>query len=157
MRHVTLLFALLACAPLLAAQTVPSIPAASTQSRPLAPDGDDYKSPGTAMAIGILLPGAGQLYAGKTGKGLALAGAGLVSAALVPALVASSSSAGTATFASLGAYAVFLGYGIATAGNDAREHNALLRRTALNIHPIVAVGSSGHPAFGMNVSMPFRL
>lgn len=47
----------------------------------------NHKSPGTAMVLSLLFTGAGQMYCGKVGRGLAFLAAALLSAVLILAVV----------------------------------------------------------------------
>lgn len=107
-------------------QPVPVPPeAAKSRSTP-------YKDPALATALSVLIPGGGQLYAGRLGKGLAVLGG--TAAAIGIAVDANQSSRcdggghscnvhGVQTVAIVGAVAVW-GYGWLTAGSDARRRNA---------------------------------
>jgi hypothetical protein len=90
-----------------------------------------YKDPNLATALSVLIPGGGQLYAGRWGKGLAVLGG--TAAGIGIAIDANQSSRcdgggpcnvhGVQTVAIVGAVAVW-GYGWLTAGQDARRKNA---------------------------------
>jgi TM2 domain-containing membrane protein YozV len=107
------------------------------------------KDPATATLLGVVLPGAGQMYAGRTGKGLALLG--LSVGAVVTGAQLSSGTACTVTVPNPGsnvyvtnctdgkrgplhagvgvAVASWL-YGAITAAGDARDANAVETRHA---------------------------
>ena len=106
------------------------------------------KDPGTATAMGLLFPGAGQLYAGRSGKGLGLLG--LSAAAVVGGAAASSTDKCTTTvegtgnvysqtctegkrgplYAGVGVAVVSWLYGAFSAAGDARDANEEAHRHA---------------------------
>jgi hypothetical protein len=111
-----------------------------------------YKDPRTATLFGVLITGGGQMYAGRTGKGLALLGLG-VGSVIAGAAMSSVATCSIVTEAdptggvprtssscndgSLGPLYAGLGvaigswlYGAVTAGNDARAANATLSARA---------------------------
>src|SRR4051812_5110845 len=102
-------------------------PSAAVKMQPIG-----YKDPELATILGVVLPGGGQFYAGRTGKG-----ALLLAGSVGSALVAVNTSHNTCDFGtswtacgSAGAEAVamfaavgFWAYGWLTAGRDARLHN----------------------------------
>ena len=115
-------------------QPVPPLSTAPARSRTT-----PYKDPDLATALGVLIPGGGQLYAGRYGKGLAVLGG--TAAGIGIAIDANQSSRcdgggpcnvhGVQTVAIVGAVAVW-GYGWLTAGSDARRKNAeMLNGTSL--------------------------
>lgn len=121
-----------------------------------------FKEPGTATLIGVLVPGGGQLYAGKITKGLTLlaVGYGSIIAGTVAAVETCDIDGCSRSLGLLYAgYAGYLAswiYGFATAGRDAHEVNASngYQRRA-SIAPIVTVGSDNRPAVGVALTMRF--
>jgi hypothetical protein len=106
-------------------------PIAKTQTLPV-------KDPQLATVIGVLIPGGGQLYASRYGKGLALL---LGSAATIGIAVdanrshcsvANTCNRTAVVTAGIGSAVVLWGFGWVTAANDARRFNAqMLNRTSL--------------------------
>lgn len=129
-------------------------------------DRPSFKEPGTATLIGVLVPGGGQLYAGKITKGLTLLAVGYGSIVAGTALAVTNcddigdyedgcTKSLTPLYIGYGGYLASWIYGLATAGGDAREVNAkngYQRRTS--IAPIV-VASNNRPAYGVSVTMRF--
>lgn len=98
---------------------------------------EDRKDPGTALAFSVFAPGAGQMYAGKPGKGAALLVASVGALVLGAATTTETCTGLTCTTNYTGlqlgvaASIALWGYSMVTAGADAREHNAKLeKRTA---------------------------
>lgn len=142
----------------LAALLLGATPALAQQQAPARPEG--YKDPGTAQLIGLLAPGAGQIWIGgdKQKKGFVLLGVGVL-APIVGAVASTSASCdfsgddfgcrnGTLAplyiglLASVGAEV----YGIITADDDAKDHNRKLgARVALleRVQPVIAPGREG--------------
>jgi TM2 domain-containing membrane protein YozV len=149
-----------------------SSPSPSTAS--IAPETQDgYKSPGIATLISVVVPGGGQMYAGKIGKGLVLlgisAGAVITGEALAVTTIGScnvdangnvSSSCGSinrtlaplyiGTGVALGAWI----YSMVTAGGDARAYNAKLgQRAELPVQPLIQRTATGATNFGLRVAL----
>ncbi len=105
-----------------------------------------HKDPGTAALLGVLFPGAGQMYAGRTGKGLGLLA--LSAGAVVGGAAASSSDKCTTSqqgniltmtctdgkrgplYAGIGVAVASWLYGAISAGGDARDANEAAQRHA---------------------------
>ncbi|HEU0302715.1 MAG TPA: hypothetical protein VFR37_24855 [Longimicrobium sp.] len=119
-----------------------------------------YKDPGTAMLVGVLVPGGGHMYAGETQKGLMLLGVGL--GGLVLGTAMTSSSAGiscdedvisceddTNYLPMAVGYLAWLGswiYGIVDADDSAHRMNAqrgLARLMSGDVVPMVASSGDG--------------
>lgn len=89
-----------------------------------APAGVVYKDPSLATILGFIVPGAGQMYAGKAGQGIVeflvtAVGAGIAIRSSSSSCVGSCSDAGIGAIAAIAAW----GFGFATAGRDARLYN----------------------------------
>jgi hypothetical protein len=124
-----------------------------------------HKDPGTAELLGVLLPGGGQLYAGRTGTGLGLLG--LSAAAVVTGAALSKDSKCSSLFDQSGntfnmtctkanhgpladgegvAFASWL-YGIVTAAGDVRDANAVVHHARAT--PVLE-RTHGRTAFGLS-------
>lgn len=127
-----------------------------------------YKDPSLARIIGVVFTGGGQIYAGRTGKGLALLGTAFGAAVIGGAMSAASIDYDcgwnetncdyTPSYAPLYlGYAVALaawGYGWYTAPDDAAASNvqqARQRYGSLPAQPILAPAQSGGVAVGMRI------
>jgi hypothetical protein len=120
----------------LAAQRSTTTEASTSAQSPAQAEG--YKSPGTATLISVIVPGGGSMYAGKTGKGLAILG---TSAAGVALSIAGAAQGNTGTtLGGLGLEVASWIYGITTASGDARDENA--KRT-ISIAPLITPGKVG--------------
>ncbi|HEY2378087.1 MAG TPA: hypothetical protein VGH98_19080 [Gemmatimonadaceae bacterium] len=103
-----------------------------------------YKDPELATVVGVLVPGGGQLYAGRYGKGLGLFAASAVGVALAldsrhsnrcsVGISCSSDAlkAGGIVIAALG-----WGFGWATAARDARKQNSQMLNNARSWVPFL--------------------
>ncbi len=97
------------------------------------------KDPGTAIVFSLLVPGGGQIYAGKPGKGtfilLGSVGALALGAASSSQTCTLYSCAQDNTGLQLGAAAalVLWGYSMFTAGADVREYNSKISELAKRI------------------------
>ena len=133
-----------------------ALPAAAQTTMP-APG---YKDPGTAMLVGFLAPGAGQIYTGETKRGLTILGAGVGSLILGSMLATGQASdcydydtlagcdaGGVATSLMLGSlgYLAAWGYGIYDAGDSAARMNARqgLTVAGMRVEPIAAPSAEG--------------
>lgn len=130
-RHFSLLVGLVACALSSAsARAQQPTTVARTQTLPV-------KDPQLATVIGVLVPGGGQLYTSRYGKGLALllgsaSGVGIaVDVSRSRCTVANTCNRTAVEAAAIASAVVLWGYGWATAGNDARLFNTQrLNRTS---------------------------
>jgi hypothetical protein len=128
----------------------------------LNPSNAQFKDPGTAMIFSIVIPGAGQMWAGETGRGAAILGAS-VGAPIVGAMVMGASCANTyncsaapylvGMLVGLGAY----GFGIVDASASAERMNAANAATAVRLQasPVVAQRDNGQMGFGAQLSLTF--
>lgn len=117
-----------------------------------------YKDPGTATLVSVLMPGAGHLYAGETGKGL---GVMAVSAGSIGAGYYFSSCPGAQD--SCGQTPLYIGVGlhlanwiwsIVDAGDAARRHNRRLLSDNVSMRPVAGVHGSAL-ASGIQLTMRF--
>jgi hypothetical protein len=117
-----------------------------------------YKDPGTATLISVLMPGAGHLYASETGRGL---GVMAVSAGSIGAGYYFSSCPGAPD--SCGQTPLYIGIGlhfanwiwsIVDAGDAARRHNRRLFSEDIRVRPIASVHGT-IPAGGLQLTMHF--
>lgn len=116
-----------------------------------------YKDPGTAMLIGLLVPGGGQMYAGETKRGVTILGVGMGSllAGSMLSLKESSDcleglecSGGLGTTPLLLGYLGYLaawGYGVLDADDSAERVNASrgLAVAGMAVEPIAAPSPGG--------------
>lgn len=132
----------------------------------------EYRDPRTAIAISVLIPGGGQVYAGRPAKGVGIF-AVAVGSAVAGAALSTPQKCGTAYFTpngggpptplpycnpakrtplyvGIGAYVASWVYGWATAGGDARAHNRANGIAAL--HPVLSVGER---RVGLGLSLAF--
>lgn len=122
---------------------VSGVPARVVAAAPVGP----VKDPGTAAVLSFVLTGAGQMYAGKTGKGLALLGV------QVGALVAGAAASSCDTFGrgpvTCDYTPLFVGAGVSVgtwllsvieAGGDAREWNARHAVASRDVTPLLLAG-----------------
>ena len=102
---------------------------ARAQSTPAQPHSVPYKNPTTATIIGVLVPGGGQLYAERYGKGGALLGGTAVAVGIAIDASHRKCAQGKecgippAQTGGIIVAAVLWGYGWATAAHDARLFN----------------------------------
>ena len=117
-----------------------------------------YKDPGTATLVSVLMPGAGHLYASETGKGL---GVMAVSVGSIGAGYYFSSCPGAQD--SCGQTPLYIGIGvhfanwiwsIIDAGDAARRHNRHLLSGNVRVRPIASVHSIS-PVGGLQLTMRF--
>ena len=146
----------------------PSLPPQGAPVAPPVQSQDGVKSPGIATLISVVVPGGGQMYADKVGKGLALLG--ITYGSLIGGIVLSAGRASTCSVDGNGNLtsgcnvnrdltpfyiggAISVGtwiYSMATAGRDARAHNASLGLHAtLPVEPMVQVGRNGRTNMGL--------
>lgn len=126
---------------------------------------DGYKEPGTAMLIGVAIPGGGHFYTGETKRGLTLLGIGLGGMFVGTAMTAGSISASCSGFScqddtnylpmAVG-YLAFFGswiYGILDADDSARRMNARRGLSSATIHaePVIQPGESGAVDMGLKL------
>jgi TM2 domain-containing membrane protein YozV len=115
-----------------------------------------YKDGTTATVLSVLLTGAGQMYSGEVGKGVAmlLSGVGVV----VVGYAASGCNAygcndvGPLAAGYVGALGIWI-YSMVDAHSAAARHNALAPRTAMKsrVSPIIGTGSKGTTRLGFNL------
>src|SRR5580704_10860286 len=155
-------FSALFAAPLFAQTTV--TPSTTPQGTPVSPSvqyQDGVKSPGIATLISVVIPGGGQMYADKVGKGLALLG--ITYGSLIGGAVLSTTSCSVYNGCSVDLTPLYIGgvislgtwiYSMATAGGDARDHNASLglRATRL-VEPVVEIARDGRTNIGLRVAL----
>ena len=103
------------------------------------------KDPATGTILGVLLPGGGQMYAGKVGEGMALLGVA-IAAPLIGARIASTRPplpgvSGTTYLSGLVGFAAWA-FGWSNAANDAEAYNGTVRASALPSASGLTVGLS---------------
>jgi len=133
------------------------------QQRPETPAYD--KDPGTAMLIGALVTGGGQIYAGETAKGLGLLGGAIASVGVGTALTLSSVEVNcdddiycedetnyaplvVGYLAALGLW----GYGIVDAPKSVERMRARSQSASLPVVPTMSVSRDGSTHVGMSFS-----
>lgn len=121
---------------------LPNVSTAQAQQGVAMPPAE-YKDPGTATIIGVLVTGGGQMYAGETSKGLKLLAIGAGSMIAGEVLTISSCSSLNTT-CSAGPIAVgalvYLGtwaYGLMDAGDAARRHNSAVGFKTARVVPVI--------------------
>lgn len=139
-------------------------PAARAQQR-----AEQYKDPGTATLLSVVIPGGGQLYSGETGKGAAILGVGLGSLLVGTALYAANPggvdcndnldcSAHDNVAPLLVGSLVYLGawvYGISDASGSAKRMNSkhgVARLGPAEVTPLVAPSAHG-TTLGLSLRM----
>jgi hypothetical protein len=166
MRRITLTLA--ACALVLAVSGA-TLPVAAQETAPF------HKSATAATVLSVLVPGAGHLYTGETGKGLALLGIGvggfafgaymwqrnvvddLVECPTFDCAVTSTSNNSAWAYAGMLAYLGTWVYGVADAGSSAHrmnERNARSKQLVLfgtAVEPVAGPTQEGF-ALGLRVS-----
>jgi hypothetical protein len=134
------------------------------------------KSSATAALMSVVIPGSGQIYAGKVGKGIvvfslfageAIGGVSLVASQIFCGPPGGFLSSGHSCdnsitglgIAALAASLVTWGYSIGSAPGDAREYNERHRKHTLPIQPIIQLGRADKfdhspNMFGLRVELP---
>ncbi|CAN5456952.1 hypothetical protein BH09GEM1_BH09GEM1_47450 [soil metagenome] len=106
----------------------PTLTRAQTQQGAAMPVAE-YKDPGTATLLGVLVTGGGQMYSGETSRGLTLLaiGGGSLIAGEVLSVSSCTTVSGSCSLAPIAVGTlVYLGtwaYGLMDAGDAARRHN----------------------------------
>ena len=117
-----------------------------------------YKDPGTATLVGVLMPGAGHLYAGETGTGLGVmaVSAGSIGAGYYfsrcPGAVDSCGQ--TPLYVGIGLHFANWIWSIIDAGDAAQRHNRRLLSAHIRLRP-AASGHGPAPAGGLQLTMRF--
>lgn len=119
-----------------------------------------YKTRSTAIALSVLMPGAGQIYAGETRRGLAMGGIGLTGTAVILIALSTSKASCYVHYCSsligplTAGYLLNLGawmYSVVDAPRAVARHNSLARATATAlIEPFVAT-AAGTSNFGIRL------
>lgn len=126
-----------------AAVTLSASVRAQQPSPALKPQPIGYKDPQLATLLGILVPGGGQLYADRVGKGIVLLGGSAAAIAIAvhgatsTCGVQSSCGSSSATTGGVLAAVLLWGYGWATAARDARLHNEDLLSGGSSFAPFI--------------------
>ena len=102
-----------------------------------------YKDPELATVLSVLVPGGGQLYTERWGKGIGLLGASAAFAAIAidasnsKCTVGNNCNTHAVETAAIIAGAVAWGYGWATAGRDARRRNSQMLNNGSSFAPFL--------------------
>lgn len=148
-------WALLACAVLifsqeLRAQSGPRSEAAATTLPP--------KDPGVATIVSLLITGGGQMYAGETGRGLAMLGIGVGSLVLGTALSTTScdpfeyectQNLAPLTLGVLAAVGTWV-YSIVDAPKSVQRQNLKRQNASARLRPNVGAGPQGQTHIGLS-------
>jgi hypothetical protein len=120
-----------------------------------------YKTRSTAIALSVLMPGAGQIYAGETRRGLVMGGIGLTGTAVILSSLSTSKASCYVHYCSsligplTAGYLLNLGawvYSVVDAPRAVARHNSLARATATAlIEPFVGRTADGASNFGIRL------
>jgi hypothetical protein len=138
-----------------------SVLAAAAPAAAQQPHVQNFKDPGTATVLSVVVPGGGQFYSGETGKGAAILGVGMGGLVLgvgLSGVSCSDSSCSTHTAPLLLGSLAYLGawiYGIADAGHSAERMNTLhgIARLTRGATPTVAHAAGGGTAVGVSLRL----